>query len=200
MTVVTETFTNAHNEPTGGGVTFAPCSLRSTTAGVLAPCPVWFPIDPVTGNLATPELEPGCYTVIVSLDCTGCVKNQPYDITLPASGSYTLWGLIAAQIPLPANTNPYVVSVGGLSGVITQQQIADMVGAFAAGSYVHTQNVASGVWTITHNLGQQLVDGTTVFSLDYQTQYQNVIVECLNPNQCRLFFADPVSGVALIQR
>lgn len=67
-------------------------------------------------------------------------------------------------------------------------------------SYVHTQAVPSAVWTITHNLGQQLVDGTTVFSLDYQIQYQNVIVECLNPNQCRLFFGDPVAGAALIQR
>lgn len=67
-------------------------------------------------------------------------------------------------------------------------------------SYVHTQAVASAIWHVTHNLGQMIVDGTTVFSDNWQTQWSNVIVEPLSPNDCNLYFGAPITGVALIQK
>lgn len=69
-----------------------------------------------------------------------------------------------------------------------------------AASYIHEQTVAATVWHVVHNLGQQIVDATTVFSLDYQTQWDGVIVEPLDANSCDLFFADAITGRALIKK
>jgi hypothetical protein len=95
-----------------------------------------------------------------------------------------------------------VVPVPGIPGPPGPQgpQGPPGVGEGSVGSYLHTQLVAAAVWTITHNLGQMIVEAAAVYSLNYGAQFYNVIVEPLDLNTCKLYFADPVSGYALIQR
>ena len=66
--------------------------------------------------------------------------------------------------------------------------------------FLHTQATPALVWTVPHELGQTVVSASAIYSTDYQTQYFNVILEPLDENNCKLYFSEPVSGYALIQR
>lgn len=70
----------------------------------------------------------------------------------------------------------------------------------ARSSHLHEQDTPAIVWEIQHNLDQMVVEVATVYSMDYGIQYYNVILEPLTVNSCKLFFTEPISGYALIQK
>lgn len=94
--------------------------------GVIAACAITYQLDS-DGKLLTEDLEPGCYHVTIALDCRKCDKAT-YTIVLPDSMLVLdLWGLIPPPVLNP-NPQQYVVSLGGLSGVITLEQLIDLLG------------------------------------------------------------------------
>lgn len=103
---------------------------------------------------------------------------------------------VRLQIPGP----PTILAPVPAAPSVLYVPVPGPVGPPGSGSHLHIQTTASAIWDVTHGLGQMLVEAAAVYSLDYATQYQNVIVEPLTTNTCRLFFSSPVSGRALIQR
>lgn len=71
-------------------------------------------------------------------------------------------------------------------------------GAAGAG-FVHTQSDPSTVWTVEHRLNRNGPVGVVVTSLDYETTWENVLVQRVSADVVRLTFDDPTSGHALIQ-
>ena len=63
--------------------------------------------------------------------------------------------------------------------------------------FYFTQPTPSSSWTVAHNLNKQIV-GALVYSGDLGTQYNEVYVEQLDPNTCRLWVSPPLAGIARI--
>lgn len=162
MTVVQESFTNASGQPSRGAVTFLPCSIRSRAGGgAITPCPITYQLDE-DGQLTTGDLEPGCYIVTIVLDCKKCPENGVHKINVPELGPAELLDLITNYGPLPPEVVDYVVSLAGLSGVISEGQLQTLIQLLDLDtSYAVTVgDGTTGPYVIVHNLNSTDIDVT----------------------------------------
>lgn len=79
--------------------------------------------------------------------------------------------------------------------------VVDLVGGGGGGggseSFEFVQSVPQSVWTVAHNRGSRPAS-VSVFSLDYNTQYDEFVVQHLNSNQLLISMDTPTAGRALM--
>lgn len=139
MTIITGHVASATDYPARGTACFRAPTWRPANGpivdGIVDPEPACVTLD-AAGDFVSPVLQPGPVEVTIS-----AYGACPWTIvvTAPAAGSHDLADLIAASIPPPPATPAFVVSVGGLSGVITAAQIAGMVAANSSAATLTAQ-------------------------------------------------------------
>lgn len=107
-----------------GAVTFTPCTNFDAGATVVVACPLTYQL--VLGSFTTGDLVPGCYIVVLKLECHNCPEQITYTVNVPDDPDpQNLWDLILA--PLPVSVVEYVQSLAGLSGVITLEQLLALI-------------------------------------------------------------------------
>lgn len=65
------------------------------------------------------------------------------------------------------------------------------------GSFEFVQSIAQSVWTVQHNLGYRPA-AVSLFSMDYQQQYDEFAVQHVNTNQLLISMDTPTAGRALM--
>jgi len=103
--------------------------------------------------------------------------------------------LVSVELPpIPTVWTPQPVDIGVV--VLPVPGPRGPAGTSGAG-VTFTQTEPATVWTIEHGLHRMIVS-VEVYSLDYEIQWSEVVVQPLNEDIIRLSFDDPTSGTALI--
>lgn len=181
--------------PVSGAVVFTPCTPHlDPDTGIVTVCPLVYPLT--NGEFTTGQLDAGCWVVRVVLECRNCPQESVYTIELPDdTDTHELSVLIESSLPLPPSVPQHVISVGGLSGVITQAQIAAMVGIGSFNGFVYQQVAPSSNWNITHTLGriplsvQVVVGGIPVIADVVTITATQVVIEFPSPQSGTVYLS-----------
>lgn len=101
-------------------------------------------------------------------------------------------------VPDPASPTAVAVPVADTPDIVAVPVPGPPGRAGTSGAGVlFTQATPATVWTINHNIGRSPIS-VTVYSLDYEVQWDEYVVGLVSDDVCHITFDDPTSGVALI--